>query len=238
MVLIPSLIAALAAIAGAAAAAHLALRPEPFSGPSAAVIAIGIVVYTVITVTGVVLVRGRWARRLAIIVVIVDLVVVAVGELDLFGWIAIVAALAALGGLVGRWLDGWFRLRPSATGPDPLAVVLLLGLGALAPAVGFASPGRLTTAHGILGAAGVFLAWAYSKAQLWSLWAARIALPVVAVPAVVASPWPGALALAAGTATLVWVAWSREALLAVQPLMATLPGPRYGTAHTDEGEAT
>lgn len=237
MVLIPSLVAALTAIAGAAAAVHLVLRPDPFSGPSAAVIAVGIAVYTVIAVTGVSLVRGRWARRLAIVVVVLDLAVVAVGELDLFGWITIVAALGALGGLLGRWLDGWFRLRPSATGPDPLAVVLLLGLGALAPAVGLASPDRLTTAHGILGAAGLLLAWAYSKAQVWSLWAARIVLPVVALPAVLASPWPGALALAAGTAALVWLAWSREALLAVQPLMATLPGPRYGTARPEESEA-
>lgn len=237
MALMPSLVAALTAIAGAAAAAHLAVHPEPFSGPSAAVIAVGIVIYTVISVTGIALVRGRWARRLAIIVVVADLVVVAIGELDVLAWITLAAGLASLGGLVSRWLDGWFRLRPSATGPDPIAVVLLLGLGALAPAVGFASPAGLAAAHGVLGAAGFLLAWAYAKAQLWSLWAARLVLPIIALAAMVASPWPGAIALGAMTAALVRLAWSREALLAVQPIMPSLPGPRYGRVRTDESEA-
>jgi hypothetical protein len=236
MALIPSLVAALTAAAGAAAAAHLAVRPDPFSAPSATVIAVGLVVYTLIAVTGIALVRGRWARRLGIVVVVADLAVIAVGALDVLGWIALGSGLAALGGLVSRWLDGWFRLRPSATGPDPIAVVLLLGLGALAPAVGFASPAGLTTGHGILGAAGLLLAWAYANAHLWSLWAARVALPMVAVPAVVSSPWPGAIALGASTAALVWLAWSKEALLAVQPLMATLPGPRHGRPRPDRGE--
>ncbi len=233
---IPTLVAVLTAFAGVAAAAHLAVSPDPFSPSSGAVIATGIVVYTIIAVTGVALVRGRWARRLAIVVVCTDLVVVATGTLDALGWISLVAGMGALGGLVSRWLDGWFRLRPSATGPDPRAVVLLLGLGALVPGVGFAAPNGLATAHGVLGAAGVLLAWSYSKAQLWSLWATRLALPFIALPAVGSSPWPGAVALASFAAVLVGLAWTREALLAVQPLMTSLPGPRQGRARPEPGE--
>lgn len=222
----PSVVALLVVTAGGATAIHLAVSPDPFSGPSAAVIAIGIVLYTTISVTGIMLVRARWSRRLAMVTLGLDLIVVAISGMGTVAWIALAAALAGLAGLSGRWLDGWFRMRSSATGPDARAVILVLGLLGLVPAVGLCSPLELTTAHGVLGAAGVFLSWAYSKAQVWSLWAIRLVLPLVAVPALMSSPWPGAITLAALTAGLVILSWTREAMLAVRPMIANLPGPR------------
>lgn len=236
MPLIPALVAALVATAGTATTLHLAIAPDPFAGSAAAVIALGILLHTTISVTGLLIVRGRWARRLAATTVGVDLYVVAVSGMGAAAWIALVAALAALGGLAGRWLDGWFRLRPSATGPDPKAVVLVLGLLSLVPAVGFASPSGLETTHGVLGAAGVLLGWAYSKAQVWSLWATRLALPPIALLAALASPWPGALFLALLVAALTWLAWTGEAMLAVSPLVDRLPGPRRLGSRVAEGE--
>lgn len=222
----PSFVAALIFVAGCSLAVHLAISPDPFAASSAAVIAIGSVVFTVITMVGITLVRGRWARRLGMVLVATVLVVAAVSEPDVWTWIAIGAGLVALGLLSGRWLDAWIRGRPSATGPDPLAVVLLLGLLATAPAVGLAAPGGLTTAHGFFGAGGVFLAWAYSKAQVWSLWAIRLVLPLLGIAAAVASPVAGAVALLALAGALAGLAWTTEARLAVQPLMEDLPGPR------------
>jgi len=236
MAVSPSVVAALVGLAGAAAAVHLALAPDPFAGSSAAVIAIGIVLYTTIAVTGIMLVRGRWSRWLAVATVGLDLVVVAAAGMGVAAWVALAASLGALAGLTGRWLDGWFRLRASATGPDPRAVVLALGLFGLVPAVGLAAPSGLTTAHGVLGAAGVMLGWAYSKAHVWSLWAVRFLLPLAAVPAVLQSPWPGGIMLAAVTAALVALGWSREALLAVQPLATSLPGPRTLRPRAPDGE--
>lgn len=233
----PFIVAALTALTGATFALHMAVAPSPFAASSAAVVALGAVLFSTITVAGLILVRGRWTRRLGIIVAVVELGTVATTDLDTWtpwGWATLGFGLVMLGGLVGRWLDGWVRMRPSATGPDPRAVVLLLGLLALVPAVGLASPGGLETAHGVLGAAGVFLAWAYSKAQVWSLWAIRIALPIVAVPALFVSPLPGAVFLAMLVAGLVVVAWTKEALLAVQPLMDDLPGPRAPVRRSGE----
>jgi|GEM_PF-1844343 len=234
MALTPLLVAGSIAVAGAATAAHLATSPAPFSTSSAAVVAIGLVVYTTIAVTGVAVVRSRWAHRLSIVTVVADLAVVAIGEFDLAAWIALAAALAALGGLASRLVDGWFRKRRSATGPDSKAVLLLLGLGTLVPAVGVASPHTLMTAHGVLGSAGVILAWAYGKAQPWSLWAARLALPIVAAPAVIASPWPGGILLGVVTAALVALAWTSGAHLAVTPLLDQLSGPRPARVRPDD----
>ena len=39
----------------------------------------------------------------------------------------------ALLGLSGRWLDGWIRKRPSAEGPGPKVMALVLGLLGLVP---------------------------------------------------------------------------------------------------------
>lgn len=234
--LIPALVAAFVVLAGTATTLHLAIAPDPFAGSAAAVIAVGILLHTTISVTGILIVRGRWARRLAAATIGLDLYVVAVSGMGVAAWVALVAALTALGGLSGRWLDGWFRMRPSATGPDPKAVVLALGLLGLVPAVGIASPSGLETAHGVLGAAGVLLGWAYSKAQVWSLWATRLGLPLVSLPAVLASPWQGGVFLAVLVAVLTWLAWSREAMLAVSPLVDRLPGPRRLRSRITESE--
>lgn len=235
----PFIVAALTALTGATFALHMAVAPSPFAGSSAAVVAIGAVLFSTITVAGLVLVRGRWTRRLGVIVALVELGTLAATDLDTWtpwGWATLVLGLLTLGGLAGRWLDGWVRMRPSATGPDPRAVVLLLGLLALVPAVGLASPSGLETAHGVLGAAGVFLAWAYSKAQVWSLWGIRVALPIITVPALFVSPLLGALFLALLVAYLVALAWTKEALLAVQPLMDGLPGPRAPVRRSGEDQ--
>jgi hypothetical protein len=223
----PHVSAALVSVAAASLAVHLATGPSPFAPSSATVVAIGAMLFAIITAVGLVLVRGRWARYLGLVVAGGSVVVAATAD-DLGPWeiAAIVAGLAAVGTLAGRWLDVWIRARPSATGPDPKAVLLLLGLLGLVPVAGLVCPSGLDTAHGALGAAGVLLAWGYGKAQVWALWAARLVLPVVVVLAALAAPWPGAVAIVAYGAGLTWLAWQAEVRLAVQPLMDQLPGPR------------
>jgi hypothetical protein len=213
-------------VAGAASAIHLGVTPGPFAPSSATVVVLGLVVFTVIVTVGLLLVRGRWARRLGVALVVAELALVAATGFDVWGAVAVTAAVVGLVGLLGRWLDGWVRPRPSATGPDAKAVLLLLGLLAYVPAVGIAAPAGLETAHGVLGCAAVLLAWAYSKALVWSLWALRLVLAPIAAAAVLASPLPGAVLLTTLTVGVVWLAWTREALLSVQPLDDRLPSPR------------
>ena len=65
-------------VAGAATAVHLATGDDVFAPSSAAVIALGVVMFTLIAMVGLLLVRGRWARVLAIVVALADLALVAV----------------------------------------------------------------------------------------------------------------------------------------------------------------
>ena len=223
----PYVASALLVASAACASVHLALAPDPFAASSAAVIAIGAVLFTIITVVGLVLVRGRWARYLGLILGAGVIAVTAVTEeIDAWAALAVLFGIAALGTLAGRWLDGWIRGRSSATGPPPQSVVLLLGLLGLVPLVGLASPSGLETAHGALGAAGILLAWGFGQAQTWALWAMRLVLPVLVVLAALASPLAGAVTLLVYGATLAWLAWTEEVRLSVQPLMETSPGPR------------
>jgi hypothetical protein len=212
-------------VAGAATAVLLASGDDDFAPSSAAVIALGVVMFTLIAIVGVLLVRGRWARVLGVVVALADLALVAMVGLADWGLVATAAALVALGGLVSPPVDGWLRQHPPPDGPDGRAVALALGLLALVPAVGVAAPDGLSAAHGVLGSAGVILGWAYSKAQPWAIWAIRLALPVVAVPAVLAEPWPGGLGLALLVGALVALAWTPQAYAATAPRPGPLPTP-------------
>ncbi len=222
----PYVVAALVVISGIATALHLADEPGPFDPSSLLVITLGIVIFTLVTCAGLLLARGRWSRRLGTLVVVGNLTLVAIVPPGPWAVVAVVTGIGALVGLLGRWLDGWVRPRPSAIGPDPKAVLILLGLLGFVPLMGLASPAGLTPGHGLLGAAALLLAWGYGKAQIWALWAMRVALPLVAIPAVASSPPAGAVAIVVLTGAVVWLAWSRQALLSVQPLPTTLPGPR------------
>ncbi len=229
----PRVVAGAVVVAGLATAAHLVMGGPPPAADSAAVAALGWVILTLIATAGLLVARGRWSRWLSVALSAASAGVVAATESTAWGWVALAGALVALAGLSGRWLDGWLRPRPSATGPDPLAVVLLLGLVALVPLVGLSSPAGLDTAHGVLGAAAVLLAWAYGRAKLWGLWGIRLGLLPVAVPAILASPPAGAIALGVAVTGLVALSWTGTALRSVQPLMDTLPGPRRVTARRD-----
>ena len=222
----PYLITALVFAAAAAWSMHLAVAPDPFALSSAAALAIGLLVYALIAVAGLLLSRGRWSKNLAI-GVIASTVILAV-TLDPGAWYIAGLTLSALAivGLTGPWLTGWVRRLPAAEGPATKAILLVFGALSLVPALGVASPAGLEFPHGVLGGAGVLLAWGYARAEVWALWGLRVALPFVAIGAVVVSPWGGRLVLIALVAAVVTLAWSREAQRAVQPLLERLPGPR------------
>lgn len=208
---------------------HLAAAPDPFGQEPSLVLATGFVLFSLIAAGGLMLSRGRWSRYLTLGLVVAHLGTTLGTELS--AWSVASAGLAglALAILLGPWTRGWLRLRPAADGPGPRAIGLVLGAVGLVPVVAVASPTELSTWHGVLAGAGLLLAYAYSRAQLWSLWAFRFALAPVAVPAVVSSPIAGGVFLASFVAGLIVLAWTREARLAVDPVYAQLPGPRVGT---------
>lgn len=212
---------------------RLGLAPDPFSGDAAAAVGIGIAIFSVVAAAGILLVRGRWVRTFVLSMLALWLALAVVLPLDVWTILAAMATGAAAVGLMGPWLRGWLRLRPVAGGPPWQATTLALGAVALTPIVGVASPSGLSTAHGVLAGAGLFLGWGYARTHMWGLWGLRLAIVPLAILAALQSPPAGAgLIIVAGTAITV-LAWTRHATIAARPLLDRLPGPRVSTPRSE-----
>lgn len=205
---------------------RLGLDPEPLARSSGLVIAGGITGYGLIAVVGLLLVRGRWAKFLALSVTGSTFVVAGILDFDAALGAGLVLSGAAIVALTGPWLVGWVRMLPSATGPPPRAVIVALLPLALVPGVGAACPSGLDPAHWVMATAGVATSWAYARGVSWGVWAVRGGLLAAAIPAIVAAPPGGKLVLGSLVMTVTALGWNREVRLASHPIMERLPRPR------------
>jgi hypothetical protein len=226
VVRIPFLIAGLVMAAGFAWTVHLVVSPAPWAPDSAFAIAIGTLVLSVLAMTALLLGRGRWTRYFAAGLVAAQLLIATVADIDRWLVAAVILSGLSLAGLGGPWLTGWLRERQAAGAPGPRPLALAIGLLAVVPLVGLASPRGLETAHGVAGALGILFSWGYVRGGSWALWGIRLAMPLALIAAAVASPPGGAIALALAGTLLLYLSWTRDARLAVDPLPADLPTPR------------
>lgn len=223
----PYVVCGLLAATALLSSAVLISDPDPFAPGAAALLAIGVVVYTVVAVAGVLLVRAPWARWLGLGATIGALVVTAVTGID-SAWsiAAIVVGLAAVAGLAGPWLTLWLRQR-QGLGPEPKAMALpLVALGA-APIAGVAAWSGVSPPVVFAAVLGVVAAWGYSSAWSWGLWALRVAYPIATIAAATQVDWRGAVLIIGHGAAVAVLAWSGEASRAQRPIGAALPAPRY-----------
>lgn len=222
----PFLIAALVMAGGTAWTIHLVVSPDPWAVDSALAIAIGTLCLSIGAMTALLLGRGRWTRHFAAILVAAEMLIATVG--DLGGWMvaAIILSGASLAGLWGPWFKGWLRERPASGSPGLRPIALAIGAFAVVPMVGLAAPDGLQPAHGVAGAAGILLSWGYAKGGQWALWSLRFGMPILMAAAAAASPVGGSVLLVVAGGALAYLAWSKEARLAVDPLPSDLPAPR------------
>jgi hypothetical protein len=225
--------AALIAVATVLWNVSLAVDPEPFAASSAAAVGIGVVIFGVVAVAGMLLIRGRWVRSFVTGLLIGFALLAVVMPLAPWPIAALIVSACGAVGTLGPWLTGWFRQQPAAGRPPWQATALPLTAVALVPIVGIASPSGLETAHGILAGAGLLFAWGYARTHLWGLWSLRLAIPVIGIAAALVTPVAGAVLVGAATAAVTTLAWRREAMLAVRPLMERLPGPRFAAPRKD-----
>ena len=221
----PFLISATVMAAGLGWTAHLLVSPDPWEAASAMAIAIGTLVLSIAAMTALLMSRGRWSRYFAMILLAAELLIALVA--DFTGWAigAIILSGLALAGLGGPWMHGWLRQRPAAGAPGAGPIALTIGAFALVPLVGVVAPSGLEPAHGVLGAAGILLSWGYMKGGVWAINGLRFGLPILSLLAAAASPPLGAATLLIAGGLLTYLAWTKSARLAVDP-MPGLPAPR------------
>jgi hypothetical protein len=218
----PVAIAASIVLASLAWALALAFGSGPFAGSSAALLAVDLLIVGTVVAVGIVLSRGRWTRRAALVLLGGQALLGVF--LDVDGWwiAAVVLTALAIGAVAGPWLGGWLRKLPRADGPPPRAVSLGLGLMGLPALVAATAPAGVTAGGWVLGGFSLIAAWAYSQAWLPILWATRVGLPVLGIVAVAGLSWAGILALGLGVVMLTALAWSPDVLRAA---MTATPTP-------------
>ena len=222
----PFIIAGLVMASGFAWTIHLIVAPAPWEPDSALAIAIGTMVFSIVAMGALLLGRGRWTRFFAIGLLLSELLLLLVADVTRWLVAAVILSGLALAGLGGPWFKGWLRERPAADSPGWKPLGLAIGAFGIVPLVGIAAPDGLDPAHGVAGALGILLAWGYLKGGSWALWGLRLAMPLSLLAAALVSPQPGAFTLLVAAGLLVYLAWSEESRLAVQPLPNELPAPR------------
>ncbi len=218
-------VSALLATSSLLASAALVYDPDPLVTGAAGLVAIGLLLYTLIAVAGILLARAPWARWLGVGVTIGALVVIAIAGFDSASKIAALAvSLVAVAGLAGPWLSVWLRQKP---GPEPQAVALPLTAVGAPLAVGLAAWSGLTIGALVVAALGPFAAWGYARSFRWGLWFLRIGYPLVAAAAALQLSAPAAILLAGHGIVVALLAWTRQASRAQRPTATPLPEPRH-----------
>lgn len=170
-------------------------------------------VATVSAVTGMLLVRSRWARHLAMAVTgghaLVALMVPAGGW-----WSAAAIATASAALAIGSpWLDPHIRGRPPVSGPPTRALLVPLILVAVPLAIGLSGGG------GVVGLAtgltALLAAFWFVRVLPGALLAVRVLWPLVAVALAWPLGWPAGFASAVLGLVVAILAWGAEVRAAV-----------------------
>ncbi|MGI9648627.1 MAG: hypothetical protein ACR2OI_08930 [Acidimicrobiia bacterium] len=211
-------------VAGLVWGLRLIIAPGLFADGAGALLAVALVAGSTVAGVGLVVSRGRWARRFALGMLGAQAILAAFMELDAWGWVTLAFTAVSVVLVAGPWLDGFLRQLPPADPPPTTAVVLALGLLLVPGAVAVSSPGGLETVHWVAAGLGLATAWAFGRALGAGLWSARVAVPLLLLAAGLASPLPGLAALTAVALGGAWLAWWPATELAVNPIAPRAEG--------------
>lgn len=168
-------------------------------------IALSLWVATVASVTGMLVVRGRWARRLGLAVTGGHALVSLVAPTDAFWGAAAVLSAGTAVAIAGPWLDGHIRARPAASGPPTRAVLVPLILVSVPLAAG------LTGGGGVIG---LVVGWGALVAAYWfirvlpgALVVVRVVWPAFALATAWPLGWPAGAVVVALSGVVTVIAW-------------------------------
>lgn len=221
------LLAGFLVVATSLACAALVVGEGVTLAPGAgALLAAVLIALAVIVTSGIMLARSRWSRWSAIGLLAACAVIVSLLDIA-WGWKAGVTAAAVIGALAaGRGSMGWFRKRPSAQGPPPESVALILSLVAFPAAIAAFNHDGISTLA-VLGATVIAgAALVYTRSGVPSLWAMRALVPLGVGLAVAGTSFPIAVVVGVLGGALVAATWLPPVRQAAVPLIP-LRSPGY-----------
>lgn len=197
----------------------LAISSSDLSDPATVLIAVSLWSATVTAVTGMLVARARWARRLGLAVTAAQGGVALVFAPGPWWGAALVVSAVTAVSVGGPWLDGIIRGRPSASGPPTRAVLVPLVLLGVPYLLGMA--GGEGTAPLILAGSALVAAFWFIRVLPGALLVVRAVWPVLALALAWPMGWPtGAAAASAGLA-VAFLSWHSSVRTAVRPLVET-----------------
>jgi hypothetical protein len=219
----------LTGLVGVLGLVHLAVDPDPFGDQRALLVAMGMAALTLTVTTGVLLARGRWSRWALLALAGTWLGLALRDDLDPASTVLLAGSAALVSIAAGPWLPRWLRHRPSAEGPPPAAVVLLLSLLGVPLFIGVVAvdPGAVEWAVALWS---LLLAGGIARAVPAALWLGRVLHLPLAVAATVSIGLLEGLLVGALGAAQTAIMWRRDIHLAVSPLVpepaTAVPIPR------------
>ncbi len=227
--------ASLAAASVVAGLVLFALDPWQFSQSSVALIALGMLMSTLVVLSGFLLVHAPWGRwGLAAATGSAMLLASANPDAVVVG--VLVAGAVAIVLLIGPWLRFWVRQQPAVDAPNHVAVALT-AIAPVAPLV--VGIGAYDTTHWtqwIAALAATGSSFAYAKAVPGAIWSLRIVVPITAAAAFAASPMPWVLTIGLTAAACTVAAWLPQARRTTAQPSSALPAPR--APRKEHGDAT
>ena len=215
------LVAAILIVTSAVAwGARLTFGESPWTASASALLAGDLLVLTAVAVIATLLSPARWARNMigALGAVWAGLAVIL--SVDPM-WI--VAVFTSAGGVALVWVgasDEWFRSQIKPDRVPVRASVLALALLALPAVVASTGFDDVTPVGWILAALAFACGWAYARAYTPALWIARLVVPIVGLIAIFGLEVMAGAALLATVTAVTALAWTADARLAIQPLLA------------------
>lgn len=192
----------------------LTVDSAPYDSSSTLLLVSGLLVSATVSVIGLVVVGGRWAYRLAWVVLGLSAVVATIRPLDGFWWLALGVSIAAAIGLFP--VSKTIRKLPSATGPGERAVLVPLGLLQVPTLVGLLGVGPSFYALAI-GLSALVAAFLYSRVIFTGLVAVRVGWPLLATVLSLFLEMPSGLIVTAAAIAVAGLAWHPSVKAAFHP---------------------
>lgn len=193
----------------------------PFDSTSVFLICIGLLGMGAISVVGIIVAGGRWARWLGLVVVGATALLAVVRPFDTLWVVGLVTTSLAGASLFLASVTSRVRKLPAAAGPPPMVVVVPLTLLGIPFVLGIAANDSTPWLTLVVGLTAPLAAFVYSRVLPGGLLAVRILWPALAIIAAYPMGSPGGFVSASLGVLVAALAWNPMVKTAFHPPIET-----------------
>ena len=195
----------------------LMVDASPLGSVGALLAGVGLVTIAAVSVVGMTVTGGRWARRLGLVSVIAGLTLAVVRPIDGL-WVAATAATVLAGSaLFLPSVSGRIRKLPAAAGPPETAVLLSLSLLTVPFVLGVVAGSAAGAPGLVIGLTAPMFAFLFARVIPGGLVGVRVIWPVLALSLSPQLPFPAGWLTAMIAIAIAAIAWRPEVKASFHP---------------------